>query len=440
MTSKSSLFTGVAAFAAIAMISGVAQAAPAKKHAAKAPAVSAADVEALKAQVAALQSKLEALSAAQAKTEEVAEQNEAAQAQIVTALGAQSTAMNTMPATVKTEVLGAIPKPKASWIDNTTVSGRVYFDFSDIQQKNNGTKVAPTGQGFDLKRAYFGVDHKFNDMFSANVTTDFQYSSVISATELYLKKAYLQAYISDALTIRVGAADLPWVPFVEDLYGYRYLEQTLIDRTKFGTSSDWGVHALGKLGPYVSYAVAVIDGAGYKAPLRSKPMDIEGRVSVKYNDITLAIGGYSGKLGKDTEGAVNVFHGASRLDAIAAYTHGPIRAGIEYFSAKNWNNVTTTAQDNSNGYSVFGSYQFLPEFSVFGKYEWVKPKTTTASTNKDAYFNVGLQYEPVKIVDLSLVYKRDKVDNGTLNTGNGLIGGTKDGTYDEVGMFGQFRW
>ena len=56
---------------------------------------------------------------------------------------------------------------------------------------------------------------------------------------------------------------------------------------------------------------------------------------------------------------------------------------------------------------------------------------------KDNYFNVGLNYKPIGPIDLALVYKRDKVTNGTLSTSNGTIGGADHGTYDEVGVFGQ---
>ena len=184
----------------------------------------------------------------------------------------------------------------------------------------------------------------------------------------------------------------------------------------------------------------MLDGAGYKAPLRSKTMDVEGRINVNYEGFVAAVGGYSGKLGKDTQGAVNVFHTASRFNALAAYVKGPYRIGVEYFSASNWNTVTTVAADKSEGYSLFGAYTVNPEWSVFGRYDWVKPTKTTASTRKDNYFNVGIQYEPVKIVDLSLVYKRDKIDNGSLSTGNGTIGGSVGGTYDEIGLFGQLRF
>ena len=59
------------------------------------------------------------------------------------------------------------------------------------------------------------------------------------------------------------------MPFVEGLYGYRYVENVMIDRTKFGTSADWGVHVLGSIpmgGLTVSYAGSVVNGNGYKKP------------------------------------------------------------------------------------------------------------------------------------------------------------------------------
>lgn len=447
MNIRTTLMCGAAlGLAAMLGTSGTAEAASRRAAPAAANAQSKAELRELRAMVQSLQARLDAQDTAQRATQaKVAEtETRVAEAQTqVQKIADDSVSVQDRLDNVPTQVLATlaeVPKPVPLWAETTTITGRMYFNASHISQETNGAKVVPTGTGLDIKRFYLGVDHKFNSTYSANLTTDFQYSSAISSTHLFIKKAYLQAAYSDALTLRIGAADLPWIPFVEDLYGYRYIEQTVTDRTKFGTSSDWGVHALGKLGPYVSYAVAVLDGAGYKSPLRSKGVDLEGRVSVKYKDFTVGVGGYTGKLGKETQGAVNVFHTASRFNAVAAYIHGPVRVGVEYFTATDWNNVTTVTSDKSEGYSLFGSYQINPKFAAFGRYDHVKPRKTTAPRVEDDYFNIGLQYEPVRIVDFSLVYKRDKVDNGTLNTGNGLIGGTTDGTYDEVGVFGQFRW
>jgi hypothetical protein len=82
----------------------------------------------------------------------------------------------------------------------------------------------------------------------------------------------------------------------------------------------------------------------------------------------------------------------------------------------------------------------MPKLGIFGKYEWVKPKASTAPTFNDEYFNVGLSYKPIGPLDFALVYKRDEVKNGLLSTGNGTIGGVHNGTYDEVGLFSQVKF
>ena len=65
---------------------------------------------------------------------------------------------------------------------NTTVGASVFLDASYIKNQQNGVDVNPTGTGFDVKRGYLIIDHKFNDMFSANLTTDVQYSTASTAT------------------------------------------------------------------------------------------------------------------------------------------------------------------------------------------------------------------------------------------------------------------
>ena len=40
-----------------------------------------------------------------------------------------------------------------------------------------------------------------------------------------------------------------WAPFVESLYGYRYIKKTTTDRLGFAQTADWGLNATGKVGP-----------------------------------------------------------------------------------------------------------------------------------------------------------------------------------------------
>jgi hypothetical protein len=461
MNTKSNIWAGIALGAILALGAGAAaDAAPVKaakkvvKIAAPAvPVATAADVDALRAEIAALKAKLEDVSSAQAKVTADAAAVEATTDALANSIVAASSTINTMPAAIEKSTLANLPK-SLDWAKGTSVSGRMYYDVTNLTQKTNGVKVPSTGTGFDVKRFYVGVDHKFDDTYSANVTMDARYQSTTNDVQVYLKKAYLQAKYDDRLTVRFGAADMPWIPYVEDLYGFRFVDKTVTEnRFTFANSADWGVHTFGKLGPWVSYAVSAVNGGGYRNPTRTSGMDVEGRLSAKiptaYGNWSAAIGGYTGKIGKKVEGATNIYNTAQRFDALVAFESHQMRVGAEYFNASNWANsgVTTSKTafatahlggDKSYGTSAWASYQLSPTVQVFGKTEFVKPNKDVLfpyAAKKDHFFNVGINFEPVKIVDLALVYKRAKTTGNNAPTLAPVAA-----TYDEVGLFGQLRW
>jgi len=456
MINRFSLFAGTA-ICTLAMSAGAAHAKPVKHratHKAAASAGQSEEIRALKAQIEALNARLDAQEASQHATQASAEQAQAQAAAAATQAQQAQTQIaeqtQAMPAQVKDQVKTAMNSAPKQWFNDTSISGRMYFNFSNINQKVDGANSTANGTGFNVKRFYIGVDHKFDDVFSANITTDIDNvignnNSNLVGKGLYVKKAYLQAKLNKALVVRLGSADMPWIPYAEGIYGYRHIEQTLIDRTKFGTSADWGIHLGGDLANgIVSYAVSVVDGGGYRNVKVTKSVDVEGRVSVQYKGFNAAIGGYSGKLANNVQNVVTP-HTAQRINALLAYKTRLFTLGGEYFHAKNWDNngfkfVTTNLTDTADGYSVFGSINPLKKVSLFSRYDWVKPNNDVRPGMRDHYFNAGVQYSPAKIVDLALVYKRETANNGTISTGNGTIGGINRGTYDEFGLFGQFRF
>ena len=362
--------------------------------------------------------------------------------------------------------------PALKALANTSISGRMYFNASHVSHTVNGIKTgnSDNGGGFAIKRLYLGVDHKFDDVFSASLTMDAD--SPVSATSgsiagrgFFIKKAYLQAKIRPELMVRLGAADLPWIPYVEGLYGYRHIESVLVDRSKFGTSSDWGAHVSGELaGGVVSYQLSAVDGAGYRDPHFSRTIDFEGRLSAKYKGFNLAVGGYTGKLGKNlvaTAGAPVALHSYNRFDALAAYQgkigSRPVTLGVEYLYARDKAFNTSApiaegvAEDSAEGFAAFASISPIERWSLFGKFENLNPSMDLHPSFKERYFNLGLQWSPASIVDLALVYKRDQASGGALATSSiqsGVIGCSVVatvacngvGAYDELGLYGQFRF
>jgi hypothetical protein len=464
-------------------------------------AVLTQEVQELKAQVQALTSRLDAQASAQQQTQAQAQAAQAqAQTAQSTAQAAQSTAqaaqtqadnnsseIKTIPGTVEKQAKAS----KGGWWSNgwwgdTKIGGSMFADFSYIHNSNAAGKTAQSGPGFDIKRLYIIIDHRFNDTYSFNVTTDFTYDNNttvptpcitpgnpvgcttlppsntpggantaggIKSTQLFLKKAYLQASYADYFNIRLGGAELPWVPFVEGLYPYRFAEKMLIDRTGYGTTTDWGVHVFGNvLDHIVSYQFSVVDGEGFKQPSlgnvnRTNAMDFEGRVSASYMHVTAAIGGYYGKLGNNVNG-VYTFNDAQRIDALLAYTNDRFRLGGEYLWARYWKDVTQPNPAKTNetkGYGLFGAYNLTPMFSLFGRYDWIKPSSDTAPTLTQNYYNFGIDYKPINQLDLALVYKRDNVYNGSFTDANGVVGiptgaHVGRGNYDEIGLFTWVRF
>jgi hypothetical protein len=394
---------GLAALAASAPASAGPQSAP----------VSATDLEALKAQIASLQAQLDAL---QERTEAQSDIN------VANAQAAEAS----QASTDKLDKLSKL-------VNDTKISGRLYYDLTNIDDSSKGVKTDKSGFAFDIKRFYLGVDHKFDEKWSMNLTTDFQYSSAVGATELYLKKAYVQYKASDAFVLRAGSTDLPWVPFAESAYGMRYVENTLIDRLKFGTSADWGVHASGKFaGGAMEYAVAALNGNGYKNPSRSERLDVEGRVSYAPTASTvIGVGAYSGTLGKET-GSVDAEHTANRMDFMAAYASGNTRFGVEYFQAKNWTTVLSAESDKASGWSAWGSVGLgQGGITLFARYDQADPSRTLDPTLQDTYYNVGVEFPVVQGVQLSTVYKHTDRNNDSR---------TVDVETDEFGVWGEFRF
>jgi len=163
--------------------------------------------------------------------------------------------------------------------------------------------------------------------------------------------------------------------------------------------------------------VSAVDGATCRNPFRSKWIDVEGRLSANYAGFTVGIGGYNGKRAADTftpyspanatpipvqTGVdIHTYHTAQRFNAVGAYVAPKFRLGVEYFYAKNWNRVTQLTADTSEGVSGFGSFNFYKKVTVFGRYDYVKPTKDLFPNISDDYFNVGVSYSPVKIVDIA---------------------------------------
>lgn len=333
------------------------------------------------------------------------------------------------------------PKPSApAAFPATKISGRVFADFSTktLKDEGTGTKSGDSGLGADVKRFYFTVRHDFDARWSAQFQSDIGDQGA-RRYDVFVKQAYIQAKLSPAATFRLGSAATAWIPFVEDIYGNRYLENTITDRFSFGNSADWGLHFLGTAaGDKLSYALSAENGRGFSNPGRSKNVDFEGRVAYSpVKGLTFAVGGYSGTRGLETDAAPSR-HTAKRTNVLAAYGNDKWKVGGEWFETKNWNTVAMAASDKADGFSVWGSFAASGKITLFARYDQADPSKDLRPKLEDTYYNAGLQYRVNKSLAAALVYKHEEAKGGITSTQNGTIGsnvaGAK-GKLDEAGVW-----
>lgn len=320
------------------------------------------------------------------------------------------------------------------------LSGKMYFDVTHIDQKDSDHgSTDSSGLGLDVKRFYLTVAAKFDDVWSANLTTDFNYVRNDGQTNLLIKKAYVQGNFSKSLVLRIGSAGMPWTPFVDSYYGFRYVEKSLVDRLKYGNSADWGLHLGGDINDSgsLNYAISAVNGGGYKHPSRSKGMDMEARIGfAPFLGMVVALGGYSGKRGSDVRSA-DTFHTATRSDLMVAYAKDGIRVGAEYFSASNWNTVLTPLSDKAAGYSVWGSLDVGEQSTVFARYDKTDTSKNIDLNARDTYFNLGVQYQINGKFKLAAVFKHEERERGVDTPAPMHVANLRT---NEIGVWGEFKF
>ncbi len=304
-----------------------------------------------------------------------------------------------------------------------------------------------------MKRFYLGVNYTLTEIFSAKFQTDI--GDYNHKYDVFVKNAYFEAKFAPELVVRAGVANNPWIPWVEDRYGYRYVENTLIDRLHYGNSADWGVHVLGDIAKGVlGYQVSVVNGHGYGNPARAHVPTGAARLNAEpIKHLNIGVGTSISTLGAPgpvaCPGSKCPGYG-TRFDGLIAWDSDPVRVGVEGFLGRNYtaDQISGAApKDTARGVSAFANVRFIPMLGVFGRFDYTQPNASTDTSIKDMYFNVGIDASPEKFLDLALVYKWETVKSGAggavINTTNGKIGSTvpdSKGQYQEIGLFSQFKF
>jgi hypothetical protein len=156
-----------------------------------------------------------------------------------------------------------------------------YPDWDDRSDKNDFAE-------FELTRAYLGVQASFNEQWSAYVAGDIEREDQIEVTPVYddegnlidvtvsqgkgiynyfTKYAWGQYLPVKEFGMRMGVMNTPYIENYEDVWEYRFIEKSPVDRLGWDSSSDIGIAFLGNFGNNVAeYYFMGRNGEGYQNP------------------------------------------------------------------------------------------------------------------------------------------------------------------------------
>ena len=189
-------------------------------------------------------------------------------------------------------------KEQIPFLQNTTISGEWFLGFG----YNDYTEIS----AFYLKRGYFTIRTKINDVFSVrytqDITTDTE-GSDMGNVEMRLKYLLLKVNLinNDLLKnsyLEFGLVHRPWLCYEQSITGYRVQGKMYTDRYNLLSSADFGVTYSGLLGGemnqeykdrvssyfpgrYGSFSFGIYNGGGYHALEKNNNKIIEGRLSVR---------------------------------------------------------------------------------------------------------------------------------------------------------------
>lgn len=296
-------------------------------------------------------------------------------------------------------------------IGDTTVGGKLFVNATHLNAYKNGQRTDVSRNGIDLKRFYIDIDHRFSEIWSTHLTTDVNWVRDQSPTDVWAKHAYLQGAFSQAFTLRLGVADMPWDGFVNHWSGYRYVDKELVNRLKYDDSVDWGVHVLGSIGEQgrVQYATSVVSGSSFQRPRTGGSANVAARVAWQPTDETvLAVAGYNGKRALDG-GDHLTRHTARRWNALAAWANQHWRLGAQYFRATNWNQVRSLRGDRASGWSAWASVQMTPKWALFVRHDQADTSEQLDSSQHDRYENFGVEWSVINHLQIAAVYKHERL-------------------------------
>ncbi len=271
------------------------------------------------------------------------------------------------------------------------ISGDTYFHFSFEDAENNN---------FHIDRAYFTLQNKVSDKISYKFRTDIR-SGEVTDFSVYLKNAKID-WKTDFGKFIFGLQGMNMFKVQENIWGYRFLEKSVMDKKKFASSADIGFGWEKSFG-VVAISTLITNGGGYKKAETDQYKKIStrlmyGKSKLKEGFNTGVVFSYEPKDYK----VINVANAdtsiatgnTSIIGGFGGLVMGPLRAGAEYNVLMN----NTSSILSTTLLSVYGNFHLRKNTSAYAR---VDVFGSDVDGSGEYYMILGTNYTVEKVLNIA---------------------------------------
>ena len=233
--------------------------------------------------------------------------------------------------------------------DTDRISGIMFADYYAILSADDGDVNLPEKRNaFRFRRIYFNYDHSLSERvdFRFRLEANDAGFGFRAKMEPSVKHAYLKWKGALGGNLYVGESGTPTWALVEQTWGYRAVEKTLLDLNRIGSSADVGLAFKAHTGG-ATYHVMVANGPGQR-PERDNGKKLYASVQFHpgenqielYGDVDMLPGGdeltlkaFLGRVGDGFHGGVESFMRINKEAALTDPGEDVTRIGLSVFGA-----------------------------------------------------------------------------------------------------------
>jgi hypothetical protein len=295
------------------------------------------------------------------------------------------------------------------------------FNTTGLPNAADATKGVKDFQGFQIRRIYFAYDNQISEKFSSRLRVEADQGDIFGSGKigLAIKDAYLQwKDVFEGSNLIFGISPTPSFDVSEGIWGYRFIEKTIMDLRGIDPSRDFGIALNGKLDNEgtINYRLMIANGSGNK-PETDKYKRFYAMLHFKpTKQVVITLNG-------DYKAAASINDPASTSNPPATISNSTVTGslfasykepdkytfGFEGFlqSTQNgYHDPTSTSPDLTSrsaiGFSIYASVNFNPDLALVGRYDLFDPNSNSGSKGDSRNLIIGgLSWKPDKNVSIS---------------------------------------